>query len=113
MTIVRLSTTLGSTLQEGALALRYKGRPIKPHTVGRRNRESIKPVISSEISLVEPTATTVISLTDKVPLLPAFTRIVVVLLDPLVAFAGAVTRTRNTIRPPGGNTTVVSAVNVT
>ena len=109
MTMRRFSIMVGSALHDGALARRYSGLPMNPHTVGRRKPGSINPVISSVIVLVPPTTTVVISVAVTAPLLELVARIVVVLLEPFVADAGALTRTRNTTRAPGGNANDVVA----
>ena len=110
ITIVRRSMSVGSTLHDGAFARRYSGLPIKPHTVRRRKPGSMNPVISSKILPTEPLIAVVTSLTVKTPLAPPTTRKLVVLLEPFAAFEAALTRIRNTMRPPGSVVRVVVLV---
>ena len=112
MMIVRRSITVGSALQDGALARRYRGCPMNPQTVLRKKPGSIYPMISSVTSPVEPVKTVVTSSTDNNPLEPALIRSVLVLLLPFIAFVGAAMRSKNIILPPGGRAIVVAVVSV-
>ena len=107
MIMVRRSIIVGSALQDGALARKYSGLPINPQTVRRKNPGSIYATISSIISPVDPTNMVVTSVAESGPVELALIRNAVVLLLPLAPVVGAVTRFRNTIRPPGGNVNVV------